>query len=173
MKVVARQAGKRKRSSRSKSEAGFSLVELIVAFTILLILTTMAVPLARFQVRRERETELRRDLREMRDAINKYKDTCDQGKIQAGDPESYCYPPTLEILVEGVKLTNTISGNGQTGKLKFLRRIPKDPMTGDTDWGKRSMQDEPTSDSWGGQNVFDVFSKTMDKDGNGKSYSEW
>jgi general secretion pathway protein G len=75
--------------------------------------------------------------------------------------------------VEGVKLTNTISGSGQTGKLKFLRRIPKDPMTGDFEWGKRSMQDEPTSDSWGGQNVFDVFSKTMDKDGNGKSYSEW
>jgi general secretion pathway protein G len=172
MKAVARQEGKRKRSRRG-SQAGFSLVELIVAFTILLILTTMAVPLARFQVRREREKELRADLREMRDAINKYKDVCDQGKIQAGDPENYCYPPTLEILVEGVKLTNTISGSGQTGKLKFLRRIPKDPMTGDTEWGKRSMQDEPTSDSWGGQNVFDVFSKTMDKDGNGKSYSEW
>jgi general secretion pathway protein G len=172
MKVVARNDGKPNRSPRS-AQAGFSLVELIVAFTILLILTTMAVPLARFQVRREREKELRADLREMRDAINKYKDVCDQGKIQAGDPENYCYPPTLEILVDGVKLTNTISGTGQTGKLKFLRRVPKDPMTGDTEWGKRSMQDEPTSESWGGQNVFDVFSKTMDKDGNGKSYSEW
>ena len=172
MKVVARHEGKRRRSPRS-AQAGFSLVELIVAFTILLILTTMAVPLARFQVRREREKNLRADLREMRDAINKYKDVCDLGKIQAGDPENYCYPPTLEILVEGVKLTNTISGSGQTGKLKFLRRVPKDPMTGDTEWGKRSMQDEPTSESWGGQNVFDVFSKTMDKDGNGKSYSEW
>jgi general secretion pathway protein G len=173
MEVVARQESQQKRSSHNRRQAGFSLVELIVAFTILLILTSMAVPLARFQVRREREKELRADLGEMRDAINKYKDVCDQGKIQAGDPESYCYPPTLEILVEGVKLTNTISGNGQAGKLKFLRRIQKDPMTGDTDWGKRSMQDEPTSDSWGGQNVFDVFSKTMDKDGNGKSYSEW
>jgi general secretion pathway protein G len=175
MKAVVRQEGKRslRRGTHDQAQAGFSLVELIVAFTILLILTTMAVPLARFQVRREREKELRADLREMRDAINKYKDVCDQGKIQAGDPENYCYPPTLEILVEGVKLTNTISGSGQTGKLKFLRRIPKDPMTGDTEWGKRSMQDEPTSDSWGGQNVFDVFSKTMDKDGNGKSYSEW
>jgi general secretion pathway protein G len=175
MKGVARQEGKRslRRGTHDQTQAGFSLVELIVAFTILLILTTMAVPLARFQVRREREKELRNDVREMRDAINKYKDVCDQGKIQAGDPETFCYPPTLEILVEGVKLTNTISGSGQTGKLKFLRRIPKDPMTGDTEWGKRSMQDEPTSDSWGGQNVFDVFSKTMDKDGNGKSYSEW
>ena len=173
MKVVARQEGRRQRSPRTGGQAGFSLVELIVAFTILLILSAMAVPLARFQVRREREKELRADLREMRDAINKYKDVCDQGKIQAGDPETYCFPPTLEILVEGVKLTNTISGNGQTGKLKFLRRIPKDPMTGDTEWGKRSMQDEPTSSSWGGQNVFDVYSKTMDKAGDGTPYSEW
>jgi general secretion pathway protein G len=124
MKVVVRQDGQRQRSPRARRQAGFSLVELIVAFTILLILTSMAVPLARFQVRREREKELRAGLREMRDAINKYKDVCDQGKIQAGDPETYCFPPTLEILVEGVKLTNTISGNGQTGKLKFLRRIP-------------------------------------------------
>lgn len=158
---------------RRKNQAGLTLVELIVAFSILLILTTMAVPAARYQVRREREKELSRDLEEMRTAIDKYKDLCDQGKIQAGDPDTYCYPPTLEILVDGVKLTNTISGNGQTGKMRFLRRIPKDPMTGDTDWGKRSMQDEPTSDSWGGQNVFDVYSKTMDKAGDGTPYSEW
>jgi general secretion pathway protein G len=158
---------------RRKRQAGLTLVELIVAFTILLILTTMAVPMARFQVRRQREKDLLADLREMRGAINKYKDMCDQGKLQAGDQDAYCYPVTLEILVDGVKLTNTISGNDQTGKIKFLRRIPKDPMTGDTDWGKRSMQDEPTSDSWGGQNVFDVYSKTMDKDSSGKAYSEW
>ena len=158
---------------KRRRQAGFSLVELIVAFTILLILTTMAVPLARYQVRREREKELRYDLREMREAINKYKDICDQGKIQMGDAETYCFPATLEILVEGVKLNNTISANSQSGKMKFLRRIPKDPMTRDTDWGKRSMQDEPTSSSWGGQNVFDVYSKTMDKDSDGKSYSEW
>jgi general secretion pathway protein G len=163
----------KRRSSKQRRQAGFSLVELIVAFTILLILTTMAVPLARYQVRREKEKELRADLREMREAINKYKDICDQGKIQMGDAETYCFPATLEILVEGVKLNNTISGNGQSGKMKFLRRIPKDPMTHDTDWGKRSMQDEPTSSSWGGQNVFDVYSKTMDKDSDGKSYSEW
>ena len=147
MKVVARTGGGAALLGRGgrprRAQAGFSLVELIVAFTILLILTTMAVPLARFQVRREREKDLRDDLREMRDAINKYKDMCDQGKIQAGDPDTYCYPPTLEILVDGVKLTNTLSGNGQTGKIKFLRRIPKDPMTGDTEWGKRSMQDDP------------------------------
>ncbi|HEY3936194.1 MAG TPA: type II secretion system protein [Bryobacteraceae bacterium] len=169
---VAR-VGSRALAKRRKTQAGLTLVELIVAFTILLILTTMAVPLARFQVRRQREKDLLADLTDMRHAIDKYKDMCDQGKIQAGDQDAYCYPPTLEILVDGVKLTNTISGNDQTGKLKFLRRIPKDPMTGDTDWGKRSMQDDPTSDSWGGQNVFDVYSKTMDKDSGGKAYSEW
>jgi general secretion pathway protein G len=98
---------------------------------------------------------------------------CDQQKIEAGSPDAFCYPTTLEILVDGVKLTNTLSGNGQSGKMKFLRRIPKDPMTGDTEWGKRSMQDEPTSTSWGGQNVFDVYSKTTDNGSDGKPYSEW
>jgi general secretion pathway protein G len=158
---------------RRKNQAGLTLVELIVAFSILLILTTMAMPAARYQVRRQREKALSEDLHEMRAAIDKYKDLCDQGKVQAGDPDAYCYPPTLEILVDGAKLANTISGNGQTGKMRFLRRIPKDPFTGDTDWGKRSMQDEPTSNSWGGQNVFDVYSKTMDKASDGTPYSEW
>lgn len=158
---------------RRKGQGGLTLVELIVAFTILLILTTMAMPAARYQVRRQREKALSEDLHEMRAAIDKYKDLCDQGKVQSTDPDTYCYPPTLEMLVDGVKLANTISGNGQTGKMRFLRRIPKDPFTGDTDWGKRSMQDEPTSNSWGGQNVFDVYSKTMDKAGDGTPYSEW
>ena len=158
---------------RKKSQAGLTLVELIVAFTILLILTTMAVPTARYQIRREREKELRNDLDEMRRAIDKYKDYCDQGKLQSTNPDAYCYPLTLEALVEGVKMTNTLSGAGETGKMRFLRRIPKDPMTGDTDWGKRSMQDDPDSTSWGGQNVFDVYSKTMDKASDGTAYSEW
>jgi general secretion pathway protein G len=160
-------------AKRRKRQAGFSLVELIVAFTILLILTTMAVPMARYQIRRAREKDLRYDLRDMRTAIDRYKDMCDQQKIEAGSADNYCYPTTLEVLVDGAKLTNTISGNGQSGKMKFLRRIPKDPMTGDADWGKRSMQDEPTSTSWGGQNVFDVYSKTTDNAGDGKPYSEW
>ncbi len=160
-------------AKRRRAQGGFSLVELIVAFTILLILTTMAVPTARYQVRRQREKDLTEDLVQMRHAIDRYKDMCDAGKIQSSGPDAYCYPPTLEVLVEGVKLTNTISGNGQSGKMRFLRRVPKDPMTGDTDWGKRSMQDEPTSNSWGGQNVFDVFSKTMDKASDGTPYSEW
>ena len=158
---------------RRKTQAGLTLVELIVAFTILLILTSMAVPTARYQVRRQREKELRQDLRDMRTAIDKYKDLCDQGKIQSQNPDAYCYPLTLDSLVDGVQLANTLSGNGQSGKMRFLRRIPKDPMTGDTDWGKRSMQDEPTSTSWGEQNVFDIYSKTMDKASDGTPYSEW
>ncbi len=158
---------------RRKTQAGLTLIELIVAFTILLILSSMAVPAARYQVRREREKALRRDLEDMRNAIDKYKDLCDQGKIRSENADAYCYPLTLESLVEGVQLANTISGNGQSGKIRFLRRIPKDPMTGDTDWGKRSMQDDPTSTSWGSQNVFDVYSKTTDKASDGTPYSEW
>jgi general secretion pathway protein G len=170
---VAESAGSPAFRRRRKAQAGFSLVELIVAFSILLILTTMAVPLARYQVRRQREKDLLYDLREMREAINKYKDLCDQGKIQAGDPDTFCYPPKLEILVEGVKMTSTLSGNGQTSKVKLLRRIPKDPMTGETEWGLRSMQDDPTSTSWGNQNVFNVYTKSMDRASDGTPYSEW
>jgi general secretion pathway protein G len=158
---------------RRRTQSGLTLVELIVAFSILLILTTMAVPMARYRVRREREKELRQDLHEMRTAIDKYKDLCDSGKIQAGSPEAYCYPTTLEALFNGVPLMNNVAGLNQTGKMRFLRRIPKDPMTGDTDWGKRSMQDEPSSNSWGGQNVFDVYSRTMDKTSDGTPYSDW
>ena len=158
---------------RRRTQSGLTLVELIVAFSILMILTSMAVPAARYQVRRQREKALLEDLHEMHTAIDKYKDMCDTGKIQPASPEAYCYPPSLESLVDGVKLNNTVSGIGQTGKIRFLRRIPKDPMTGDTDWGKRSMQDEPTSDSWGGQNVFDVYSKSLDKASDGTPYSEW
>jgi general secretion pathway protein G len=158
---------------RRRNQAGLTLVELIVAFTILLILSSMAVPLARFQVRREKEKELRADLREMRAAIDKYKDLCDAGKVPSGGQDTYCYPPTLEVLVDGVKLSNTLAGNNNTAKMRFLRRIPKDPMTNSTEWGKRAMQDEPSSTSWGGQNVFDVFTKSMDKASDGTPYSEW
>jgi len=156
-----------------QSQSGFSLIELIVSFTILLILTTMALPIARFQVRRAREKDLRYALLDMRKAIDKYKDMCDAGKI-TGKMDEYCYPPTLDVLVDGVKMNNVITGLGQgSGKVRFLRRIPKDPFTGDTDWGKRSMQDDPTSSSWGGQNVFDVYSKTNDRAPDGTAYAEW
>lgn len=158
--------------ARSRSQAGFSLVELIVAFTILLILTTMAVPAARFQVRRQQETELRQDLREMRTAIDKYKDMADLGKIKL-ENDTYGYPKTLQVLVDGVPETNKISKAGESGKIKFLRRIPTDPMTGTKEWGMRSMQDSPDSSSWGGQDVFDVFTKSTGKGSDGTPYSEW
>jgi len=153
------------------SRRGMTLVELIVAFTILLILTSMAVPLARNNVRRLKERELREALKEMRKAIDKYKDYSDQGKLgmQENLQETQGYPKKLEDLVDGVK------GSGQNAdtKLKFLRRIPMDPMTHSKDWGIRSMQDDPTIKSWGGQNVFDVYTKTEDKARDGTPYSEW
>jgi general secretion pathway protein G len=146
-----------------------TLVELIVAFTIMALLTTLSVPLARFKVRREKERELRFALREMRTAIDKYKDICDKGVLGPPKLGSECYPETLEALVEGVKVANDPSGK----KIRFLRRIPRDPYTGQREWGLRATQDEPSSMSWGGQNVFDVFTKTMEKAPDGTPYSEW
>lgn len=151
-----------------RSQQGLTLIELIVAFTILLILTSMAVPLARAKVRREKERELHWALREIRTAINKYKDAADQGLLPPGKIDSQGYPESLDVLVEGVKLTGQVDK-----KIRFLRRIPKDPMTNSTDWGKRSMQDDPQSQSWGGQNVFDVYTKSTDKAADGTPYSEW
>lgn len=154
--------------SRRKSQRGLTLVELIVAFTILLILSSMAVPLARARVRMERERELRYCLREMQNAIDKYKDYCDAGYFGPPKLGTNCYPETLEILVEGQKL-NTPDGK----KVKFLRRIPKDPFTGTTEWGMRSDQDDPKSTTWGGQNVFNIYTKTSDKDASGTPYSDY
>jgi len=153
---------------RRRNQSGFSLIELVVAFTIMMILTSMAVPLARSKVRSERERELRWALREMHNAIDKYKDMSDQGLLPPGKVDSNGYPESLEVLVEGVKMTGQVDK-----KMRFLRRIPKDPMTNSTDWGKRSTQDDPTSTSWGGQNVFDVYTKSTDKARDGTSYSEW
>jgi general secretion pathway protein G len=147
-----------------RRERGLTLVELIVAVAILAILAGAAVPLARTAVRREKERELRRDLWEMRDAIDRYKDAADRGAFQI-KVGTEGYPPDLETLVKG------IDSNGK--KLRFLRRIPVDPMTGNTDWGLRSMQDEPDSESWGGQNVFDVYTKAQGTALDGTKYSEW
>jgi general secretion pathway protein G len=147
-----------------KKERGLTLVELIVAVTILAILAGAAVPLARTTVRRSKERELRRDLWEMRDAIDRYKDAADRGAFQI-KVGTEGYPPDLETLVKG------IDSNGK--KLRFLRRIPVDPMTGNTDWGLRSMQDEPDSESWGGQNVFDVYTKAQGTALDGTKYSQW
>jgi general secretion pathway protein G len=143
---------------------GFTLVELIVATAILVILTGLAVPLARVAIKREKERELRTDLWELRDAIDRYKDTADRGALQI-KVGSEGYPPDLETLVKGVD----VGGK----KMRFLRRIPTDPMTNSTEWGLRSMQDDPASDSWGGQNVFDVFTKAQGAGLDGTEYKDW
>ena len=153
-------------------DSGFTLIELIVAFTILLALSAMAVPAARAQIRREREVELRRALDEMRSAIDKYKDLSDAGKIQMQN-DTFGYPKTLQSLVDGVPMQGQLSNAGESNKVRFLRRIPKDPMTGGTDWGFRAMQDDPDSTSWGGQDVFDVYTKSTEKGSDGTPYSEW
>ncbi|HVP00005.1 MAG TPA: type II secretion system protein [Bryobacteraceae bacterium] len=153
---------------RRKRQRGFTMVELIVSFTIMALLTTMALPLASYKVKRDKERELRYALREIRKAIDDYKDASTLGKIEV-KLGTEGYPESLEILVEGVKLAQSPDGK----KIKFLRRIPKDPMTGHTDWGKRSMQDDPTSQSWGGQNVFDVYSKSTERARDGTPYADW
>jgi general secretion pathway protein G len=148
---------------------GLTLIELIVAFTIMMLLTTMAVPLARSRVRREKERELRNALREMHTAIDKYKDACDAGKLGIQKADNQCYPESIEVLVDGVKGSGT---NADT-KLKFMRHVPLDPMTKTRDWGKRSMQDDPKSSGWGGQNVFSVYTKSNDKALDGSAYADW
>jgi general secretion pathway protein G len=150
--------------ARRGPESGLTLVELIVTIAILSILATAAIPVARFEYKRQKERELRRDLWTMRDAIDRYKDAADKGAFQT-KVDSDNYPPDLDTLVNGVEV--------QGKKLKFLRRIPVDPMTGKADWGERSMQDDPDSTSWGGQNVFDVYSKSQGTALDGTKYSTW
>ncbi len=154
---------------RRSRQHGFTLVELIVAFTILTLLAALSVPLARYKVRREHERELRYALREVRSAIDRYKDACDQGVLGPPKIGTDCYPENIELLVEGIKMASDATGK----KIRFLRRIPRDPFTNQREWGMRSMQDDPQSIAWGGQNVFDVFSKTMERAGDGTPYSDW
>ena len=149
---------------------GFTFVEILVVATIMLILASAIMPLARVTSTRAREVELRRSLREMRVAIDKFKDAADAGQIGSLDlkPESQGYPADLETLVEGVSATNDASGR----KLKFLRKVPIDPMTRG-DWGLRSYQDEPDSTRWGGQNVFDVYTTSDATALDGTKYKDW
>ena len=146
---------------------GVTLVELMAALAILLLLSSVALPLMQVQIKRARETELRRDLREMRQAIDLYKRFADANVI-AVKADTFGYPPDLETLVAGTP----IRGNPDL-KFKYLRRIPVDPMTGTRDWGLRSMQDDLDSRSWGGQNVFDVYTKSDQKGLDGTSYADW
>ncbi len=157
--------GKFQHRSSAHSQHGFTLLELIVAATILSILTMMALPLARVTIQREREKELRQALWQMRDAIDRYKDAADRQAFQI-KVDSGGYPPDLETLVKGVE--------AQGGKkMRFLRSLPTDPMTKSKEWGMRSMQDDPDSDSWGGQSVFDVYTKSEGTALDGTKYKDW
>jgi general secretion pathway protein G len=153
---------------RRARQRGLTLVELVVSFSIMLILSTMAVPLAKVKLRHERELELKYALRDMREAIDKYKVACDAGVFGAMKMGTFCYPETLDILVDGVK---TQSADGK--KMKFLRRIPRDPFTNSKEWGMRSMQDDVKAETWSGDNVFNVYTKSREKDSDGKPYAEW
>jgi general secretion pathway protein G len=153
--------------SGRKSEGAFTFVKLMAAIAIILLLATMAGSFARVQIRRARESELRRDLRTMREAIDSYKNSSDRGMIPV-KADSFGYPPDLKALVEGI----TVRGNA-SAKYRFLRRIPIDPMTGKADWGTRSEQDDPDSRGGGGENVFDVFSKSQGTGLDGTLYAEW
>src|ERR1700747_903265 len=153
--------------SRRNPEAGMTLLELIIACSILIILASAALPVARYSIIRGKETEWRRDLREMKDAIDRYKDAADKNQIRV-EVGSEGYPPDLETLVKGVQL-----GAGNDKKVRFLRRIPKDPMTGQAEWGLRAVQDDPDSTSWGGKNIFDVYSKSQGVAQDGTKYSDW
>jgi general secretion pathway protein G len=147
-----------------KPAHGFTLIELIVATAIMVVLTSMVIPLARLSIQREKERDLRYDLWMMRDAIDRYKDAADRGAFQI-KVGTEGYPPDLDTLVNGVD----VGGK----KVRFLRKIPVDPITGKAEWGMRAMQDDPTSDSWGGQNVFDVYSKSEGTGLDGTKYKEW
>ncbi|MGH9648080.1 MAG: type II secretion system protein [Bryobacteraceae bacterium] len=163
--VKATKFGVLRNSHSGNRNRGFTLLELIVAATILAILTLMAFPLARITIKREKEKELRRAVWEMRDAIDRYKDQADRGAFQI-KADSFGYPPDLDTLFKGVE--------AQSGKkIRFLRSIPTDPMTNSKEWGLHSMQDDPDSDSWGGQSVFDVYTKSEGTGLDGTKYKDW
>ena len=167
-----------------KNQKGFTLIEMIVTFTILAILAAVAIPLAKTAVKREKEIELRRNVRTIRDAIDAYKKLADENRIEFED-KTEGYPPDLETLVEGVEVSGRAQAGGtQRGRsqrtqnedtkiIKFLRRIPKDPMTNTYDWGLRSYQDDPDSENWGGENVYDIYTKSLGIGLDGTKYKEW
>ena len=153
------------------AQRGFTFIELVIVTAILMILASTIMPMAQVTAQRQREIELRRALREMRTAIDKFKDAVDQGQIPMTElePGNEGYPPDLETLVDGVSAANDASGR----KLKFLRKIPIDPMTHSADWGKRAYQDKPDSQSWGGKNVYDVYTTFQGTGLDGTKYRDW
>jgi general secretion pathway protein G len=155
---------KKSRSVAKRRQRGFTLIELIVATAILVILTGMAVPMVRVTIKREQERQLRLALWTLRDAIDRYKAAADSNAFQTKVGIEN-YPPDMETLVKGVDVAGK--------KLRFLRKIPIDPMTGKDEWGMRSMQDDPTSDSWGEQNIFDVYTKSTGEGLDGTKYKDW
>jgi general secretion pathway protein G len=154
-----------------RSSNGYTFIELVIATAVMMVLASAALPIARVSIRRQRETELRRDLREMRTAIDDFKRWADAGRISTVDTNlgSENYPPSLDVLVEGVPYTNDASGR----KKKFLRRIPIDPLTDKADWGLRAYSDAPDAKVWGGQNVFDVYSRAEGTGLDGTKYRDW
>ena len=153
-----------------KRTSGFTYIELVIATFILAILAAAVVPVAEVTAKRVKEVELRRNLRILRDAIDNFKQSVDLGLIGGSDVElgSEGYPKDLEMLVEGVSQVGTVDK-----KLKFLRRIPMDPMTHSVEWGLRSYQDEPDSTIWGGQNVYDVYTTSRETALDGTNYRDW
>jgi general secretion pathway protein G len=179
----------RRRARIRAIEAGMTVLELLISCTILVILATAALPLERVRLISAKEEVLRYDLREMRDAIDRYHDDAEKGKFQV-EAGTENYPPDLETLKDGVQMstpglgvlgvtagtsgTSASSGtSGTTQRIRYLREIPVDPMTGNTDWGLRSVQDDADSTSWGGQDVFDVYTKSQGTALDGTKYSDW
>lgn len=160
------------------TESGMTLLELIIACSILVILATVALPLERVKLIGTKEELLRYDLREIRDAIDRYHDDAEKGKFQV-EAGTEGYPPDLETLRDGVQISVQGQGiqpggqNAVTQKVRYLREIPVDPMTGNTDWGLRSVQDDADSTAWGGQDVFDVYTKSQGTALDGTKYSDW
>jgi general secretion pathway protein G len=155
----------------ARSSSGFTFLELLVVTAIIMVLAMGALPMVRVSIRRQRETDYRYTLKSVRAAIDKFKDNCDVGKFASSEVVygADCYPTSLEQLVEGVLLANDATGK----RMKFLRKVPLDPLTGTTDWGKRSFQDPPDAKVWGGQSVYDIFTKSEGKALNGTKYKDW
>ncbi|MBU1186277.1 MAG: prepilin-type N-terminal cleavage/methylation domain-containing protein [Acidobacteria bacterium] len=151
---------------------GFSITELLVTMAIIAVIAAVALPLAETSVKRGKEIELRRNLRLLRESIDAYKKLADENKFEF-DEETYGYPPDLETLVEGVEITEKENDREIVKLIRFLRRVPRDPMTNSTEWGKRSYQDDPDTQSWGGQNVYDVSTRSPGTGLDGTKYTDW